>query len=145
MTLSLDNSLLHQLHRASQVASERLANELSDGALTPRQIIVLAAIAVAEGASQTALVDATGVDRSTMADIIKRLLQRGLLSRRRTKEDARAYAVKLTEAGRRTLETAAPVMERVELEMLATIPAKKRAELLAMLRILAGQDKKSTV
>jgi hypothetical protein len=129
MTLSLDNSLLHQLHRASQVASDRLANELGDGALTPRQIIVLAAIAVAEGASQTALVDATGVDRSTMADIIKRLLQRGLLSRRRTKEDARAYAVKLTEAGRRTLETAAPVMERVELELLATIPAKKRTEL----------------
>jgi MarR family transcriptional regulator, temperature-dependent positive regulator of motility len=141
MEFSADNSLLHLVHRASQIAEERVASALGDASLTPRQIIVLAAIAANEGASQTAIVEATGVDRSTLADMVKRLLKRGLLSRRRTKEDARAYAVKLTEAGQRTLATAVPVLMRIEAEMLAALPAKQRGELVAVLARLAKPDK----
>ena len=136
MELALDSSLLHRLHRASQVATETLARGLGDADLTSRQIIVLAAIAAAEGPSQTAIVEATGVDRSTLADIVKRLLKRGLLSRRRTKEDARAYAVKLTDEGRRLLALARPVMARVEAELLEAIPAQKRGELNRLLGML---------
>ena len=141
MAFSTSTSLLHRLHRASQIATERFASELGDADLTPCQIIVLAAIAADEGASQTTIVEATGVDRSTLTDIVKRLLRRGLLSRRRTKEDARAYALKLTEAGRRALESAVPVMARVEAEMLTAIPAKQRAELINLLGTLTEREK----
>ena len=75
MKFSTNTSLLHRLHRASQIATERFSSELGDAGLTPRQIIVLAAIAADEGASQTTIVEATGVDRSTLADIVKRLPQ----------------------------------------------------------------------
>ena len=63
---------------------------MKDGDLTPRQLAVLVTVAQNEGLSQTGLVDRTGIDRSTLADIVRRMQRKGLLQRRRTKEDARA-------------------------------------------------------
>ena len=77
-------SLIHLLHRASQVAEDRLTRELGDVDVTPRQLAVLGAIEAHDGASQTDIVVATGVDRSTVADMVRRLLKRGLVSRKRT-------------------------------------------------------------
>ena len=48
--------------------------------------------------------DVTGIDRSTVASLVERLVKRGWLQRRRTKDDARAYAVRLTPAGRKALK-----------------------------------------
>ena len=85
------------------------------GELTPRQFAVLYTVANNEGLSQTGLVERTGIDRSTLADIVRRMQRKGLLQRRRTKEDARAYAVKLTEEGQRVLRAAGPVAKKVDL------------------------------
>src|SRR5215510_8853476 len=93
----LTRSPIHLLHRASQAVEDAFASEVDIEGLTPRQLAVLTTIAQHEGLSQTGIVDRTGIDRSTLADIVRRLQKKGLLQRRRTKEDARAYAVKLTE------------------------------------------------
>ena len=50
----------------------------------------------------------------------------GLLQRRRTREDARAYAVKLTEEGWRVLESADPLAKRVDERVLAALPGPQR-------------------
>lgn len=136
----LNRSLLHRLHRASQIASDRFARELGDSTLTVRQLIVLSAIAANESASQTAIVEATGIDRSTLADIVKRLLMRGYLSRRRSKRDARAYAVRLTDEGRRILQSAAPVLQRVEADVMTSFPVRKREEFSDLLDALIKQN-----
>jgi DNA-binding MarR family transcriptional regulator len=94
--------------------------------LTPRQLAVLVTVSNNEGLSQTGLVDRTGIDRSTLADIVRRMQRKGLLQRRRTKEDARAYAVKLTEEGRRVLRTAEPLAKRVDDRILDALPGKQR-------------------
>ena len=65
------------------------------------------------GIVQKALIDRTGIDRSTLADIIRRMLKKGLILRRRTKEDARAYAVRLSEEGWKTLKSAEPLAARM--------------------------------
>ena len=101
----LQRSPIHLLHRAGQCAEDIFHAEIKEADLTPRQLAVLITVAGNEGGSQTAIVERTGVDRSTLADIVRRLQKKGLLQRRRTKEDARAYAVKLTDAGRRVLNT----------------------------------------
>lgn len=136
----LNSSLLHRLHRATQIAGDRFAKELRDKDLTIRQIVVLSAIAANQSASQTAIVEVTGVDRSTLADIVKRLMMRGYLSRRRSKLDARAYAVELTDEGRRTLQAALPVLQRVEADLLASLPARKREELADLLDGLINRN-----
>src|SRR5262245_47397948 len=87
-------SALHLLHRAGQCADEMFAVSVGEVGLTPRQFAVMAAIANTEEPSQTTLVEYTGIDRSTMADIVRRLTSRGLVQRRRTRRDARRYAVR---------------------------------------------------
>jgi DNA-binding MarR family transcriptional regulator len=52
--------------------------------ITPRQFLLLKHIAKREGLSQTDLVKCTGIDRSTMADIVRRLVKKRYVQRRRT-------------------------------------------------------------
>jgi len=103
---------------------------MADGGLTPRQYAVLYTVSHNEGLSQTNLVEKTGIDRSTLADIIRRMLRKGLLARRRTKEDARAYSVKLTDEGWRVLKSAEPLARRVDDKILAALPTQDRERFL---------------
>jgi MarR family transcriptional regulator, temperature-dependent positive regulator of motility len=72
----LGRSPIHLLHRAGQCAGDIFAAEVK-GSLTPRQLAVLTAVAANEGLSQTDLVQSTGVDRSTLADIVRRFEREG--------------------------------------------------------------------
>jgi DNA-binding MarR family transcriptional regulator len=126
----LEQSPLHLLHRAEQCASEYFLNVASEGDITPRQYAVLTTIASHEGLSQTHLVERTGIDRSTVADITRRLLKRGLVQRRRTREDARAYAVKLTDAGWRALKSTEPMVKSVDEKILSVLPSNQRERFL---------------
>ncbi|MET0568019.1 MAG: MarR family transcriptional regulator [Hyphomicrobiaceae bacterium] len=125
----LEQSVLHLLHRAGQVADELFAAEMAGSELTPRQYAVLTALARHEAASQTDIVKETGIDRSTLADIVKRLVQKGVLSRRRAKNDARAYSVRLTPVGSAILKEAEPVAQRVSERLLRFIAGTRRTDL----------------
>lgn len=130
-------SALHLLHRAGQCADELFAINIGDGHLTPRQFEVLKAVATAEEPSQTRLVTLTGIDRSTLADIVRRLVERGLLERQRTRSDARKYAVHLTDAGIGALKTAEPAVRSTNERLLAAVPSSERdAFLTALSRIV---------
>jgi DNA-binding MarR family transcriptional regulator len=132
----LDRSPIHLLHRAGQCASDIFQGEVGDGDLTPRQYAVLVAVAQNEGVSQTLLVEKTGVDRSTLADIVRRMLKKGLLQRRRTKEDARAYAVKLTDEGWKVLKATDPLAKRVDEKILGVLPGQQRERFLLDLNLI---------
>ena len=103
---------------------------MGEGDLTPRQYTVLVAVAQNEGVNQTLLVEKTGVDRSTLADIVRRMLKKGLLQRRRTKEDARAYSVKLTDEGWKILKAADPLAKKVDDKILGVLPGQQRERFL---------------
>lgn len=110
-------------------------------ALTLPQYIVLAEIAVSESPpSQTDLVNRTGTDRSTMAQIIVGLKKKGLIGRVRNKDDARAYAIRLTTEGTKILATVRPIVERVEETFLGNLPERQRSAFLAALKTLAFLD-----
>src|SRR5262245_63491285 len=142
----LTRSPIHLLHRASQAVEDVFASEVEIESLTPRQLAVLMTVAQNEGLSQTGIVDLTGIDRSTLADVVHRLQKKGLLQRRRTKEDARAYAVKLTEEGRRVLRTVGPLAERVDRRALDALPAKRRDEFMrALASIVSKLDQTASV
>jgi hypothetical protein len=53
------------------------------------------AIASGNGISQTTIVRATAIDRSTTSGLVRRLTKKGRLHRRRSKKVARAYGVRL--------------------------------------------------
>lgn len=136
-SFALPHSPAHLLRRSQQYAFELYAREVKGAGLTPRQFVVLTAVDENEGLSQTDLVQGTGIDRSTLAEMIARLLSRGLLSRKRTSQDARANAVSLTAAGRRALTQALPRIRAAENAILAPLPSQKRGEFMRQLTLIA--------
>ncbi len=134
---NLDDSPGHLLRRCQQYSFDLYSKEVGGGALTPRQFTVLSTVEQNEGLSQTDLVHKTGIDRSTLADMISRLLKRGLLARKRTETDQRANSVRITAAGRKALNGAMPSVRKAETALMAALPAGKRAEFLKSLKIIA--------
>jgi DNA-binding MarR family transcriptional regulator len=131
------STAVHLLHRAGQCADEMFSMSLSTGTMTPRQYAVLKALEASTEPSQTTLVEMTGIDRSTVADIVRRLVERGLVQRRRTRRDARMYALRLTAKGHQSLRSAEPAAQTTDEKLLATLePAERRAFIDALARIV---------
>ena len=120
----LDSSALHLLHRAGQCAEVLFANETVRTELTPRQYAILSSVHMNPDISQTGLVEQTGVDRSTLADIVRRLVKKGLLQRKRTRRDARMYAVRLTAKGKSALGSVRPIAAKVDQRILSVLRSR---------------------
>jgi DNA-binding MarR family transcriptional regulator len=135
--VELARSPSHLLHRALQHALDIYAETAGAGAPTQRQFAVLAAVAANEGLTQTALVEATGIDRSTLAELAARMIAKGLLARERSASDARANTVRLTAAGRAALDDAAPKVAEADQRILALLPERERGRLLSVLAALS--------
>jgi DNA-binding MarR family transcriptional regulator len=129
---------MHLLHRACQVADGVFNDEAGATGLTTRQFAVLVAVAENKDISQTGLVLATGIDRSTVAEIVKRLLKRDLIKRRRTRLDARTYAVRLTEDGEALLASVRPAARRAEARLASALNGLAGPELGHALASLVG-------
>lgn len=136
-------ALLDLLHRAGQVADDAFTSAAASMAasITPRQRAVLTAIAAANAnhskPSQIDLVGATGVDRSTLADIVRRLVHKGLVVRVRSRTDARTYQLRLTPGGEQELAAATRAADLAEDALLAMLPVKQHATLKSALYTLA--------
>ena len=142
---SLERSPSHLLHRALQLALDVYAAETGPGAVTQRQYAVLAAVAEHEGLTQTDLVRATGIDRSTLADMIARMISKAYLARERSTTDGRANTVRLTETGRAILDEAAPRVGAADGRILGYLAAHKRESFLGVLRDLAKAGEKALI
>ena len=127
----------HLLHRAQQFAAERFTKAMAGARLTQRQFAVLHATAQQEGLTQTDLVKATGIDRSTLAELVARMVKNGLLERQKLEGDARANAVKLSTEGRTLLEVATLGAMEADEAILSSLPKNKRASFLETLRRIA--------
>ena len=139
-------SLHHSLYALRQAADDIWDKSCPDD-FTPRQYAILDAIdrGAGEGTlSQTDLVAATSIDRSTLSDVIRRLQGRGFVHRRRTKEDARAYNVKLTATGAARLKRARPVAATVEKKLTAGLDSGQISTLTAILGAMVTRYEKDS-
>ena len=137
----LGASATHLLHRALQLALDFHAEAAGPGTITQRQFTVLAAAGAAPypdgGRTQNDLVRATGIDRSTLADLVARMLAKGLLERERSATDARANTVRLSAAGRAALDAGTGPSAAADARLLALLAPKKRDIFLKILTALA--------
>lgn len=131
------HEFLELLHRVNQVAGDRFSRDPGSGELTLRQVQLLSAVAAHEEPSHTDLCAATGIDRSTMTIIVKRLVEKKLLERNRSKRDARAYIVRLTSRGLQELERGGNAASAVEDHLLGSLSTKQKADFVAQLRQVA--------
>ena len=105
--------------------------------ITQRQFAVLTAVADEEGLTQTQLVRATGIDRSTLAELVARMAAKGLLLRERAPGDARANSVRFTDEGRKLYETALAGAKAADEAILSALPKGKRANFVESLTRIA--------
>lgn len=131
-------SATHLLHRACQVADIVFGEEAHEVGLTPRQYAVLVSVAHNRDISQTGLVQVTGIDRSTLAEIVKRMIGKKYLKRRRTRLDARTYAVRLTDEGAALLKSIEPAAERADKRLLAMLKSTSQDALMGSLSELVS-------
>ena len=76
-----------------------------------------------------------------MAEMVRRMLQRGWLQRRRSKEDARGYKVRVTERGLDLISRATPVSTGIDMRLLDALPAANRQRFIGDLqRIIQHVD-----
>ena len=128
----------HLIKRCQQYFGDLYAREAGSSELTKQQFTVLAALENNEGVSQTALVEMTGIDRSTLAEMVRRMLERGLVSRERTEKDARANAVAITASGRKALRVARSAADRAEKALLDPLPPSERSKFIKALSTIAS-------
>jgi DNA-binding MarR family transcriptional regulator len=127
----------HLIRRCQQFYGDLYAREAGGKELTKQQFTLLCALEQNDGASQTALVEITGIDRSTLAEMVRRMLEKGLLSRERTEEDARANAVAISPSGRKALRGARNAADRAERALLEALPQPERQKFVKALSQIA--------
>ena len=123
--------LFFRLWRASHV---RATDVLDTVGLTPARFGLLNVIGARDGAIQQELGSVMGVDRSTMVSLVDQLEEAGLAKRRPSATDRRAREIVITPKGRRLLQRARALVGATEDEILATLTARQRGELVSLLR-----------
>ena len=135
---TLDSVPGHLIRRCQQRAVDLFTDEVGEDGPNPRQFAVLISVFQNPGMSQTALVEASGIDRSTLTEVLRRMIERGVISKSRTPADQRANALYLTEDGNTMLEMALQAAERAQARILEPIPETDRPSAINMLTAMAG-------
>ncbi len=131
--LSRVSRLSHHLDRARRTA-------FSEHGIEPWEFDVLAALRRAGSPYQLSpgrLLKETLVTSGTMTNRVDRLEERGLVTRLPDPSDRRGVLVKLTDAGRTTVDGALTGLLRREADLLAALDNGDRKHLAALLRTLA--------
>jgi DNA-binding MarR family transcriptional regulator len=69
--------------------------------------------------------------------MVHRMVRQGLLQRRRSRLDRRAYEISLTDEGSKLLAAADPVARKVDTRLLRALPPERREPFLEALRAIA--------
>lgn len=98
--LLLRNQLCHSLYSATNAVIRAYKPLLEPLDLTYAQYLVMLALWEQDAVPIKQLVEATRLDPGTLTPILKRLEQKGLIARQRSREDERQWLMTLTDAGR---------------------------------------------
>jgi DNA-binding MarR family transcriptional regulator len=94
---------IRRVTRALRLAAGRTQ---AAAGVSAAQLYVLRSLADGDGASITELANKTYTDRSSVAAVVARLTERGLVVRSLALQDRRRAEVRLSETGKRVLESA---------------------------------------
>ncbi|WP_181138389.1 MarR family winged helix-turn-helix transcriptional regulator [Streptomyces sp. Ru73] len=142
---SLRESPLHLLRRSLQAYTAVWQSTVGD--VTPPQYAVLLTVREQPDVDQSRLGRVTGIDLATLAPLVHRLEQRGLLTRRVDPANRRRKLLRLTEEGVRALERTGPLADEVDATALRGLTPEQRTALTDALRSIsdvAGEPQDKT-
>ncbi len=106
--------------------------------LTKPQYAILRAVADQPGIDQLTLGQRAAIDKATLASVLLRMEQRGLITRAVDPADRRRRLVELTDAGRAELHRSVQVAHAVNADVLASLTPQECEQLKALLGKISG-------
>ncbi|MBY5943055.1 MarR family transcriptional regulator [Halomonas sp. DP5N14-9] len=134
---TLPGNLLRRCHQISVAIFLRRCEAYH---LTQLQYVILSALEEIGSIDQITLGRHTALDRNTVAVVVKKLEERGLVNRRRNPEDRRSMLVTLTEAGKKLRHDVEPAVAEVQEEILAPLNEAEQDTLCRLLKRIADEN-----
>jgi DNA-binding MarR family transcriptional regulator len=126
----------HLIRRLQQIAVAIFMEETAEFDLTPVQYAALIAVREHPDIDVTRLSSLIAFDRSTLGNVVKRLVAKRWLERRGGQPDRRIKRLRVTAAGRQLLKAIEPAVQRAQARMLAPIPKGEQKRLVEQLKLL---------
>jgi DNA-binding MarR family transcriptional regulator len=116
-------NLIDLIHKAEQASAVAWVQAGGSNRMSPRKLEILKVVAKHPGGiNQTSITEKTGIDRSTLADIVRRMADDGYLKRDRDKNDNRSIIVRLGFKGKEALASMEKVSAVANGVLLRSIP-----------------------
>jgi DNA-binding MarR family transcriptional regulator len=127
---------LRMAQDATFEAFSRRSQEIGE---SPGRFATLTLIARNPGISQTELSHANGRDKSSLTPVVEDLVRRGLVERKRMRDDRRTYKLNLTAAGKKVLTDLTRCARRHERNLDRIIGRRDRKRFLQILKKIAAE------
>lgn len=121
------------IRRLNQIHIALFFESCKDFAITPVQYGLLTTLSEQPGLDQTSLCAEVGVDRTTMADVLRRLEERGLVKREPSPADGRQKIANITKKGTRIMTDMYESMREAQVRFLEPLNAEERTEFVRMM------------
>jgi DNA-binding MarR family transcriptional regulator len=130
-----------KIRRCHQIAVSIFMDECARFSLTTTQFSLMMAVKQLPGVDQAALSRVVGLDRSTTATVIDRMVKRGIIRRVPHPGDRRKNRITLTESGEQLLRDVQPAADRARERLLEPLQEDERQTFLSLLqRILDANN-----
>lgn len=119
---------LHQIHIGL------FSEECAGFDITPIQFGLLTVLSRGGTFDQVTLSNQVGIDRTSGADVIKRLARRGLVERFASQQDRRAMLVRITDAGKTLIVQMQPLMQAAQNRLLAPLTTEQQHQFTTLMQ-----------
>lgn len=127
------------LRMAQEAAFQAFSRRSQEIGESPGRFATLTLIARNPGISQTELSQAAGRDKSSLTPVVEDLVRRGLVERKRVRDDRRTYRLNVTPAGKKTLTQLTRCARRHERILDGIIGLRDRKRFIQILKKIAAE------
>jgi len=114
------------LRCASNIADASYYKQLGNAEITPRQLAILLSLQNGGPMTQAALSAVTRMDRSTINEMVPRMIERDLISKTNSPDDKRSLHLSITVQGLKALKGVLPATVLSQDHVLAALPKEYR-------------------
>jgi|SRR5881396_1265059 len=127
------------LRRAWYGLNQSFRRRIAHLAITPDQFTVMRTLLEGDpgGITQRELTQLMTSDPNTVASLLQRMEEAGLVERKPHEKDKRAHRIRLRDAGQRKYEAARQIAVALQSEVLSVIAERRREEFLHHLALVA--------
>jgi DNA-binding MarR family transcriptional regulator len=123
----------HLIRRLHQIHVAMFLEECAEYSLTPVQYAVMTVLFQQPDLDQISIANEAAIDRTNVADVLARLEERGIVTRRVSPADRRMKLAALTDEGARITRDMETAMQRAQERFMAPLPPARRAEFMNFL------------